>query len=191
MFVSNPECRMHVEGILFQLSFFQACCLCLSVVCVASLADPNTVQIDRMITAFKQLLLGLVSLAFMSLQPVHQCQYRPDGWGADSMRVSRFIFFLSIVPSYTPLKAFENHHLAWEETFDLTEADTISAEAREPFRWWRNSNNAVARFRHLCGDAFHNWVAKKGSEGSWSCNATNYNLPRSSNNCPGLIWTIL
>lgn len=151
--------------------------LSLIVVCIAPVASPNTVQIDRMITALKRLLLGLgslslsLSLGFMSLQPVHQCQYRPDGWGADSLRVSHFIFFLSvsIIPSYMPLKAVENRHLAWEETFDLTEADTISAEGREPIRWWRNSNNVVGHFCKWTGlwvvTHFHNRVANKGLEG--------------------------
>lgn len=170
MFVSNPESFQfhvhggsHVEGILFKLLFFHVCFLCLSVwSAIAPVADPNTVQIDRMITALKQLLLGLdslsLSLAFMSLQPVHQCQYRPDGWGADSLRVSRFIFFLSvsIIPSYTPLKAVENHRLAWEETFDLTEADTIS-DLRTPIMQWVISVSGP----HLCCDTFHNRLAKK------------------------------
>jgi len=37
------------------------------VVGIAALADPNTVQIDRMITELKQLLLGLDSLSLSCL----------------------------------------------------------------------------------------------------------------------------
>lgn len=191
MFVSNPESFQlhvhggsHVEGILLQLLFFHVCFLFLTVVCIAWVASPYTVQIDRMITVLKWLLLGLGSLplsfypslslslwlSFVSLQPVHQYQYRPDGWGADSLRVSHFIFFLSvsIIPSYMPLKEVENRHLVWEETFDLTEADTISTEVRGLIRWWRNSNNVVGHFCKWTGiwvvTHFHNRVANKGLE---------------------------
>ncbi len=70
MFVSNPESfQLHAWWIScgrnpFSTLFFHVCFLCLSVWSeIAPVADPNTVQIDRMITVLKQLLLGLDSLS--------------------------------------------------------------------------------------------------------------------------------
>lgn len=139
MFASNSEdlarsARNNFRCFILSCVFWLEC-----VVCSGPAADPNTVQIDGMITVLNRLLLGLDSLSLSSLHPVHQCQYGPDGWGADNIRVSRFIFSLSdsIVPSpstYTPLKAIESRYLAWEGTFDLTETCETITWSRDP-RW--------------------------------------------------------
>lgn len=125
MFVSNPESFLSVYAWRIScgrnpFSTFILSCVCFfvfeCVVCIASVADPNTVQIDRMITALKQLLLGLDSLSRFHVSSASaSVSIRPwwmRGWQHESL--SFYLFFLCLHHSL-----LHSSKSGWESPFSM------------------------------------------------------------------------